>query len=107
MMRRRVAVLAAVVLLAGGCGSKDFTAPTDGSQRIAQGTVGAFSDGIGIGVGSVITDPDGAVLSVQKTGMASVDLTLSVGERGTAFGKTVTVSAVESGDHDYAWVKVG
>jgi hypothetical protein len=29
-----------------------------------------------------------------------------VGEQGTAFGQTVTVSAVEFGDHDYAWVKV-
>jgi hypothetical protein len=107
MMRRRVVVLAAVLLLAGGCGSKDFTAPTDGSQRIPQGTVGSFPDGVGIGVGSVTKDPDGAVLSVQKTGMASVELTLSVGQQGTAFGKTVTVSAVEFGDHDYAWVKVG
>ncbi|WP_405055927.1 hypothetical protein OG474_24660 [Kribbella sp. NBC_01505] len=104
---KRLSVVLALVVLVTGCGGKDFTAPTDGSTRISQGTVGSFGDGVGIGVGGVLKDPDRAMLSVQKTGMDSVQLTLKVGEQGTAFGRTVSVSAVEFGDHDYAWVKVG
>jgi hypothetical protein len=106
----------AVLLLIGvtGCNSDEaepssptsaFTTPSDGSVRISQGTTGT-TGGVEVGVGGVLKDPDRAMLSVKKTGAESVPLTLGVGEKGTAFGQTVTVSAIEFGDHDYAWVKV-
>lgn len=102
----------AVLLLIGvtGCNKDEadpsgFSTPTDGSVRISQGTTGT-TGGIEVGVGGVLKDPDRAMLSVMKKGAESVPLTLGVGEKGTAFGQTVTVSAIEFGDHDYAWVKV-
>ncbi|MEI8412571.1 MULTISPECIES: hypothetical protein [unclassified Kribbella] len=102
----------AVLLLIGvtGCNKDEadprgFSTPTDGSVRISQGTTGT-TGGVEVGVGGVLKDPDRAMLSVMKKGAESVPLTLAVGEKGTAFGQTVTVSAIEFGDHDYAWVKV-
>jgi len=106
----------AVLVLIGvtGCNSDEadpggptsaFTTPTDGSVRISQGTTGT-TGGIEVGVGGVLKDPDRAMLSVMKSGAESVPLTLGVGEKGTAFGQTVTVSAIEFGNHDYAWVKI-
>jgi hypothetical protein len=106
----------AVLLLVGvtGCNkdeadpsgpSSAFSTPTDGSVRISQGTTGT-TGGIEVGVGGVLKDPDRAMLSVMKKGAESVPLTLGVGEKGTAFGQAVTVSAIEFGDHDFVWVKV-
>jgi hypothetical protein len=46
------------------------------------------------------------MLSVMKSGAQSVPLALGVGEKGTAFGQTASVTALEFGDHEYAWVKV-
>jgi hypothetical protein len=109
-----VLALAAVVT---GCGSADkdkadpggptnsFSTPTDGSQQIAQGTAPMIGD-VTVGVGSVLTNPDRAVLSVRKASAEAESLTLGVGEKGTVQGQTVTVTAIQHGDHDYVWVKV-
>jgi hypothetical protein len=111
-------VSVALVLAVGltGCNSDEaddpsgptssFSTPADGSVRIPQGTVGSMPGGVQIGVGGLLKDPDRAMLSVQKSGAESVQLTLGVGQQGTAFGQKVTVSAIEFGDHDYAWVKI-
>jgi hypothetical protein len=104
-----------VALLVAGCDSDGeagkspdpaFTTPADGSVRIPQGTVEYMPGDVQVGVGGVMKDPDGALLSVQKTGAESIQLDLDVGEKGTAFGQSVTLTAVEFGEHDYAWVKV-
>jgi hypothetical protein len=113
---RWIAVALALLVGMTGCNSdvaKDpsgptssFTTPSDGAVRIPQGTVEYMPGGVQVGVGGVLRDPERAMLSVMKSGAESVQLTLGVGEKGAAFGQTVTVSAVEFGDHDYAWVKV-
>jgi hypothetical protein len=105
----------AVASLSAGCTSEgaEKTSPShststssDGSVRIPQGTVEYLPGGVQVGVGGLLKDPDRAMLSVMKSGAPSVPLTLGVGEKGTAFGQTVSVTAIEFGDHDYAWVKV-
>jgi hypothetical protein len=113
---RLLTLVLAMAMVAASCGSKDdadharptssFSTPSDGSARIPQGTVEYATGGLQVGVGGVTKDPDGAILSVMKSGAQSVYLVLDVGEKGTAFGHTVTVTAIEFGDHDYAWVKV-
>jgi len=106
-----------VALAAVGCGSDDdagpgpagpttaFSTPTDGSEQIAQGTAPMIGK-VTVGVGSVLTDPDRAVLSVRTGAAESESLTLGVGEKGTVQGQTVLVTAIQHGDHDYVWVKV-
>ena len=110
-----LAPVLAVVLLSWGCTSEGdesrspdttFSTPTDGSVRIAQGTAGYLPGDLQVGVGGVLKDPDRAMLSVMKAGAESVQLTLGVDENGMAHGETVTVTGIERGDHDYAWVKV-
>ncbi|WP_410789880.1 hypothetical protein [Kribbella sp. C-35] len=115
-MRRLIAVLtlgSTVLLGATACDSADadhpsdsFTTPADGSVRVSQGTVTSGPAGVEVGVGGVLKDPDRAMLSVLKSGAESVQLTLAVGDHGTAFGHTVAVSAIEFGDHDYVWLKI-
>lgn len=110
-----LALVLLVAAAATGCGDEDkadpsgptgsFSTPADGSVRISQGTT-SQSGGLEVGVGGVLKNPDKAMLSVRKAGAESVQLTLGIGEKGTAFGQTVTVTAVEFGEHDYAWVKV-
>jgi hypothetical protein len=112
---RWLALVLAVALGVAGCGfendagpagpTNSFSTPTDGSEQIAQGTAPMIGD-VTVGVGSVLTNPDRAVLSVRKAAAEPEYLTLGVGEKGTVRGQTVTVTAIQHGDHDYVWVKV-
>jgi hypothetical protein len=109
------ALVLAVVLVTAGCGSEDepgpaapttaFSTPADGSEQIPQGTAPTVN-GVTVGVGGVLTNPDRAMLSVHQGQQTAEDLTLGVGEKATVQGHTIAVTAIQHGDKDYVWVKV-
>ncbi|NEA31516.1 hypothetical protein [Streptomyces sp. SID13031] len=109
------ALVLVVALVTAGCGSKDepgpagptsaFSTPTDGSEQIPQGTAPTVN-GVTVGVGGVLTNPDRAMLSVHQGQQMAEVLTLGVGEKATVQGHTILVTAIQQGERAYVWVKV-